>query len=300
MDHEHHHIIDGQGGRLNFAFKAGIVLNSLYVVVEAALGFYYNSMGLLSDAGHNLSDVATLAIAMVAYRMARRQPNKRYTYGYHKLTIQASLANAILLLMAVGAILVESISKLVHPEVVDGDAVAWTAAVGVVVNGLTAWLFIPQKDKDLNVRGAFLHMAADTLVSIGVVVSGFVIHFTGYYFIDPIVGIGIALVVGWSTRSLLLESARMSIDAVPESIDYNRVLHAIESTPGVRSAHHLHIWPIDTTITSMTVHVIIDSPEHMDRIIDSIRSKMQTMGIHHSTIETETRISPAEANDDNC
>lgn len=173
--HHHHH--EAVVTNLNTAFKLGIALNVIYVVVEAAFGFYYNSMGLLSDAGHNLSDVATLAIAMIAFKMAQRPTTERYTYGYRKMTIQASLANAVLLLIAVGAILVESISKLIHPEAVDGDAIAWVAGIGVVVNGVTAWLFMRDKDKDLNVKGAFLHMAADALVSIGVVVSGIIIHF---------------------------------------------------------------------------------------------------------------------------
>lgn len=271
----------------------------IYVVIEAAFGFYYNSMGLLSDAGHNLSDVATLVIAMIAYKMAQRPATERYTYGYHKMTIQASLVNAVLLLIAVGAILVESISKLIHPQAVDGDAIAWVAGVGVVVNGVTAWLFMHDKDRDLNVKGAYLHMAADALVSVGVVVSGIIIHFTGWYVIDPIIGICIAAVVGWSTKSLLRESMRMSLDAVPEGIDYENVKEAISRIDGVRNVHHLHIWPLSTTITAMTTHVIIDNPAQMDRVINDIRLKMQQMGIGHSTIEAETKVSPAEKTETN-
>ncbi len=220
-DNHHHH--EAEISNLNTAFKLGIVLNSIYIVVEAAFGFYYNSMGLLSDAGHNLSDVATLIIAMIAFKMAQRPATERYTYGFHKMTIQASLVNAVLLLIAVGAILVESISKLIHPQAVDGDVIAWVAGVGVIINGVTAWLFIRDKDRDLNIKGAFLHMAADALVSVGVVVSGIIIHFTGWYIIDPIIGICIAIVIGLSTKSLLRESMRMSLDAVPEGIDYEKV-----------------------------------------------------------------------------
>lgn len=291
-DNHHHH--EAEISNLNTAFKLGIALNMIYVVIEAAFGFYYNSMGLLSDAGHNLSDVATLVIAMIAYKMAQRPATERYTYGYHKMTIQASLVNAVLLLIAVGAILVESISKLIHPQAVDGDAIAWVAGVGVVVNGVTAWLFMHDKDRDLNVKGAYLHMAADALVSVGVVVSGIIIHFTGWYVIDPIIGICIAVVVGWSTKSLLRESMRMSLDAVPEGIDYENVKEAISRIDGVRNVHHLHIWPLSTTITAMTAHVIIDNPAQMDRVINDIRLKMQQMGIGHSTIEAETKVSPAE------
>ncbi len=296
-DNHHHH--EAEISNLNTAFKLGIALNTIYVVIEAAFGFYYNSMGLLSDAGHNLSDVATLVIAMIAYKMAQRPATERYTYGFHKMTIQASLVNAVLLLIAVGAILVESISKLIHPQAVDGDAIAWVAGVGVVVNGVTAWLFMHDKDRDLNVKGAFLHMAADALVSVGVVASGIIIHFTGWYVIDPIIGICIAAVVGWSTKSLLRESMRMSLDAVPEGIDYEKVKGAIAHVDGVRNVHHLHIWPLSTTITAMTTHVIIDNPAQIDRVINDIRMKMQQMGIGHSTIEAETKVSSAEKTESN-
>ena len=296
--HEHHHDIDVSN--LNSAFILGIVLNTAYVVVEAVYGLIYNSMGLLSDAGHNLSDVATLIIAMVAFKMSQRKPTERYTYGYRKMTVQASLINALLLCVAVGAILVESISKLIHPEAVDGDAVAWVAGVGVVVNGITAWLFMRDKNRDLNAKGAFLHMAADALVSVGVVVSGIILHFTGLYVIDPIIGIVIAIIVGWSTKDLLQKSMRMSLDAVPDGIDYEKVRQAISDVPGVKSVHHLHIWPLSTTVTAMTTHVIISDPLEMDNVINDIRKKMQSMGIKHSTIETETKISSGESTECPC
>lgn len=290
----HHHHNHAAGANLNRAFKSGIALNIIYVAVEAAYGFHYDSMGLLSDAGHNLSDVASLLIAMVAFRMSQRKPTEQYTYGYSKMTIQASLANAILLLMAVGAILVESISKLLHPEAVNGEAIAWVAGVGVIINGITAWFFLRDKDKDLNVKGAFMHMIADALVSVGVVVSGIIIHFTGLYIIDPIIGILIAIILGWSTRSLLLESFRMSMDAVPHGIDHDKVTELISGVNGVKDVHHLHIWPLSTTITALTTHVIIDNPNELDRIIDDIRHQLQKIGITHSTIQTETRESATQ------
>lgn len=286
--HHNHHHHEIEVTNLNTAFKLGIALNLIYVVVEAAFGFFYDSMGLLSDAGHNLSDAATLVIAMIAYKIARRPTTERYTYGYLKTTVLASLVNAILLLIAVGAILVESVEKLLHPEAVDGETIAWVAGLGLIVNGLTAWLFIREKDKDLNVRGAYLHKAADALVCIGVVVSGVVIHFTGWYVIDPIIGICIALVVGWSAVSLLVASMRMSLDAVPDKIDYQQVKEAISKVEGVEEIEQLHIWPLSTIETAMTVHVKIVNPSDMDRIISSIREKMQQMGINQSTIETFT------------
>ena len=192
--HEHNHRITS----LNKAFIIGIALNISFVIVEFGVGFYYDSLGLLSDAGHNLGDVASLILAMLAFRLEKVHPNSRYTYGYKKSTILVSLLNAVILLVAVGIIIAESIDKLFHPVSVDGSAIAWTAGVGVVINALTAWLFMKDKDKDLNVKGAYLHMAADALVSVGVVVSGIIIMYTGWSIIDPIIGLGIA--VGITSR----------------------------------------------------------------------------------------------------
>lgn len=284
-NHNHHHHHHTVVKSLNKAFKLGIALNIAYVLVEAVFGIYYDSMGLLSDAGHKLSDVATLAIAMFAFKMAQHPTSERYTYGYQKMTIQASLVNAVLLLIAVGAILVESISKLIHPEAVDGSAIAWVAGIGIVVNGVTAWLFMREKDKDLNVKGAFLHMAADALTCIGVVVSGIIIHLTGWYIIDPIIGICIACIVGWSAISLLRDSMRLSLDAVPEGIDYEQIKEAIEKVQGVITVRSLHIWALSTTATAMTTQVVVDKPDDIDMAINNIRQKTHQMGIDHSTIE---------------
>lgn len=290
MSHQHHHHSHSQATvkSLNIAFIIGISLNIAYVIVEAVFGFLYDSMGLLSDAGHNLSDVASLIIAMVAFRLMTRKPDRTHTYGYKKFTVQASFINALLLYAAVGAILVEAIRKLVHPADVDGDAIAWVAAVGVVVNGVTAWLFVKDKSRDMNVKGAFLHMAADTLVSVGVVVSGIVIHFTGWYILDPIIGIVIALIIAWSTKSLLVESTRMSIDAVPESIDMIGLEKALSSVDDVVSIHHLHVWPLSTTENALTVHVVIKNVLKLNEVISSLKYVAEEFGIHHATIEAET------------
>ncbi len=294
--HHHHHNLNIDS--LNKAFIIGIAINVIYVVVEAVFGFIYDSMSLLSDAGHNLSDVAALSISLIAFKIAQKAANQRYTYGYRKITVQASLTNAILLCIAVGAILLESINKISHPVAVDGDAIAWVAAIGVVINGITAWLFLSKKDKDLNVKGAFLHMAADALVSVGVVVSGIIIHFTGWYLIDPIVGIIIAIFIAISTKQLLVESFRMSLDAVPEGIDYNEVKQTIAATDNVSDVHHLHIWPLSTTVTAMTTHVIVNNPEVIDKVIQDIRESMATFNITHCTIEAESHKNHCEC--DNC
>lgn len=174
--HEHHHEHVHELTSLNKSFIIGITLNILFVLVEFGIGFYYDSLGLLSDAGHNLGDVASLVLAMLAFRLAKVHPNSRYTYGYKKSTVLVSLLNAVILLVAVGIIITESIEKLFHPVPVEGAAIAWTAGVGVVINAVTAWLFMKDKEKDLNVKGAYLHMAADTLVSVGVVIFGYYHH----------------------------------------------------------------------------------------------------------------------------
>lgn len=286
---EHHHShTPATIKSLNAAFIIGIFLNSIYVIVEAIFGFIYNSIGLLSDAGHNLSDVASLIIAMVAFRLMTRKPDSHHTYGYKKFTIQASLINALLLYAAVGAILVESIGKLVHPAEVDGGAIAWVAAIGVIVNGVTAWLFIKDQSRDMNIKGAFLHMAADTLVSVGVAVSGIVIHFTGWYLLDPIVGIVIAMIIAWSTKGLLVESIRMSIDAVPRSIDMEGLEKALTAVDGVKSIHHLHVWALSTTENALTVHAVIADASMLNDVIDSVRKQAKRFGISHATVECET------------
>ena len=281
--HEHTHRITS----LNKAFIIGIVLNLSFVIVEFGVGFYYNSLGLLSDAGHNLGDVASLILAMLAFRLEKIHSNSRYTYGYKKSTILVSLLNAVILLVAVGIIIAESIDKLFYPVAVDGSAIAWTAGVGVVINALTAWLFMKDKDKDLNVKGAYLHMAADALVSIGVVASGIIIMYTGWSIVDPIIGLGIAVVIVISTWGLLRDSLRLSLDGVPVGIDINEIRQIILDQPGVESCHHLHIWELSTTETALTAHIVIDNMERMEEIKHLIKARLEEADIHHVTLEFE-------------
>lgn len=299
--HSHHHHehsyslnIDSDG-RLNRAFKLGIWLNAIYVVVEAVFGFFSDSMGLLSDAGHNLSDILSLVIALIAFRVSHNKPTARFTYGFKRATVNASVVNAIILYVAVALILVESIDKLIHPVEVDGGTVAWVAGVGVIVNGLTAWLFMKDRHKDLNVRGAFLHMAADALVSVGVVISGIVIACTGWEVIDPIVGIVIALLIAVGSYKMLRESLCLAFDGVPHGIEPDKIIAAISSVQGVRSVHHLHIWALSTTEVAMTVHVVVETNSEIDGVIHDVRHLVAGMGIAHSTIEAETAALHCEA-----
>ena len=211
-EHSHHHEHHIVPASLNKIFIFCIALNLLFVVIEAGVGFIYNSLGLLSDAGHNLSDVFSLLLALVAFRMAKLHATHHFTYGYKKATILISLVNAVILLVAVGAILIESIYKLKHPVPVSGQAISWTAGIGILINGLTTWLLMRDRKKDLNVQGAFLHMMMDTLVSVGVVISGILISYTGWNWIDSIISLLIAAVILFSTFGLLKESLFLSID----------------------------------------------------------------------------------------
>ena len=283
--HQHSHTINAES--LNKAFIIGIVLNLAFVVIEFAAGFWFDSLALLSDAGHNLSDVVSLVLALLAFRLAKVKANERYTYGYKKSTILVSLLKAVILLVAVGAIVIESIHKLSNPAVVPGGAIAWVAGVGVLINAFTAFLFMKDKEKDLNVKGAYLHMAADALVSVGVLVAGIVISRTGWYIIDPIIGLIVAVVILISTWNLLHDSLRLTLDGVPTSIDSQKVVEAIRALPGVDDVHHIHIWAISTTENALTAHIVLKQPEGMQEVKHLIRHRLEDFGIGHATLEFE-------------
>ena len=283
--HQHSHAINAES--LNKAFIIGIVLNLAFVVIEFAAGFWFDSLALLSDAGHNLSDVVSLVLALLAFRLAKVKANERYTYGYKKSTILVSLLNAVILLVAVGAIVIESIHKLNNPAVVPGGAIAWVAGAGVLINAFTAFLFMKDKEKDLNVKGAYLHMAADALVSVGVLVAGIVISRTDWYIIDPIIGLIVAVVILISTWNLLHDSLRLTLDGVPTSIDSQKVVKAIRALPGVDDVHHIHIWAISTTENALTAHIVLKQPEGMQEVKHLIRHRLEDFGIGHATLEFE-------------
>lgn len=287
-EHSHHHEHHIVPASLNKIFIFCIALNLLFVVIEAGVGFIYNSLGLLSDAGHNLSDVFSLLLALVAFRMAKLHATHHFTYGYKKATILISLVNAVILLVAVGAILIESIYKLKHPVPVSGQAISWTAGIGILINGLTTWLLMRDRKKDLNVQGAFLHMMMDTLVSVGVVISGILISCTGWNWIDSIISLLIAAVILFSTFGLLKESLFLSIDAVPSSVHLENIQQEIEALPQVKSWHHLHIWGISTTENAATVHIVLNNIAEMESVKPRIKQIFLSAGISHSTIEFES------------
>ena len=287
-NHHHHHAHAHEVKSLNGIFTLSIALNAAFVIIEATVGFMENSLSLMSDAGHNLSDVFSLLLVLVASKLATVQPSKRFTYGLKKSTVLISLLNAIILLVAVGAIILESMHKFREPEAVNGAAVSWTAFAGIIVNGATALLLMRGQKGDINVRGAFLHMAADTLVSVGVVISGIIITLTGWNAVDPVVSLAIAAVILVSTWRLLSESLRLSVDGTPEDIDPDHVVARMLACDHVVNVHHLHIWAMSTTINALTAHVVIDNLEAMEQTKASIKAALKDEGIAHSTIEIET------------
>jgi cobalt-zinc-cadmium efflux system protein len=242
MAHEHSHAHSHGAGSYGRAFAIGIALNTAFVAAEAFYGFSSNSLALLSDAGHNLSDVMGLLLAWGAIRLSRSLPTKRRTYGWRRSSILAALANAATLLFVTGAITVEAIRRLRDPEPVVGSTIMWVAAVGVMVNGVTAAMFASGRKGDINIRGPFTHMAADALIALGVVFTGFSIRQTGWLWLDPATSIAIGIIIGLATWSLLKESVNLAIDAVPENIDPEAVGNFLCSQPGVREVHDLHIW----------------------------------------------------------
>jgi cobalt-zinc-cadmium efflux system protein len=283
--HGHHQHAPADFGR---AFAIGIALNTAFIIVEAIMGFASDSLALLSDAGHNLSDVLGLVLAWAAAILAKRPQGGRYTYGLKRTTILSALANAILLLVAVGAIGLEAINRLRNPEPVAAGVVAWVSGVGIFVNGITAMLFMSGSKSDLNVRGAFLHMAADAAVSFGVMLSGLLILWTSWFWVDPVISIIVLLVILIGTWGLFTESLGLALDAAPVGIDPEKVQSVLAGMPGVASVHHVHIWALSTTETALTAHIVKSEPTLDDSLLASIREELEEhFEITHVTIQFE-------------
>lgn len=287
-DHDHHGHAHGHAHGHGISFAVGILLNAGFVLVEATYGFLANSMALLADAGHNLSDILGLIVAWVATVLVRRNATPRFSYGLKKSSILAALINALLLLVAIGAISAEAIRRLVEPEVSAGGTIMAVAAAGIVVNGITAWLFSRGNREDLNIRGAYLHMMADAGVSAAVVIAGWLITLTGKAWIDPVISLFVAAVILRSTWGLLVESTSMTLAGVPKGIQPELVARALDRLPGVVGTHHLHIWALSTTETALTVHIMVEADVDRDRILRQADAYVHAMfGIDHSTIQVE-------------
>src|SRR5690606_38832788 len=270
------------------AFAIGILLNSAFVLVEAGFGLWSGSMALVADAGHNLSDVLSLLIAWGAAYMTGLPANGRFTYGYKSSSILAALANAGLLLVALGAILFETVDRLFDPAPVQGWTMIVVAGIGIVINGGTALLFAGGRKHDINIRGAFLHMAADALISVGVVVAGVVILLTEQWLVDPLTSLVIVGIIGWGTWGLLKDSVKMGLLAVPEKIDEAGVKAYLAGLPGVAAVHDLHIWPMSTTETALTVHLVMPGGHPGDAFLHDLAHELEhRFSIEHATVQVE-------------
>ena len=270
------------------AFAIGIALNVAYIAAEAAAGLLVGSLALLADAGHKLSDVLGLGMAWGAAVLARRTPGGRFTYGLRSSSILAALANAIILLVVTGGLAWEAALRLAHPAPVEGGVMAWMAGIGILVNGGTALLFMRGRERDLNIRGAFLHMLADALISAGVVATGIAIALTGLARIDPLVTLLVCAVIVYGTWDLMKEAIGLALDAVPEGIDPAVVRAHLAALPGVAAIHDLHIWGMSTTETALTCHLVMPQGHPGDAMLTRIaRDLEQRFGIHHATIQIE-------------
>lgn len=293
---EHNHQNTPVITSLNRAFIIGITINLLYVVIEFVAGLYLDSLALITDAGHNLTDVASLAMAMLAFRLAKVKSNEKFTYGYRKSTILVSLINSVVLFMAIGGILWESISRLHNPVVVQGAPIAMVAGIGILINAISAVLFFKEKESDLNIKGAYLHLMADAAVSLGVVVSGLLIFFFQLYWFDLVVSFAIVAVIFHSTWNLFKDSLTLTLDGVPQGIKFDEVVTEIKQVEGVIDVHHLHVWAISSSQNAMTAHIIVACDTDMEtqnRIKNKIKHELEHVNIQHATLEFETE-------NDNC
>jgi len=283
--HHHHHGNPADHGR---AFAVAIGLNSAFVAIEFGYGFAANSTALMADAGHNLSDVMGLALAWGAAVLAKRQPSGRYTYGLRSTSLLAALFNAMLLMLACGGIAFEAVRQLLQPSPVAGATVSVVAGIGIAVNAFSAWLFMAGSKDDINIRGAYLHLAADAAISLGVLLAGLVVMATGWSWLDPLVSVAIVLLILGSTWSLLRESLRMVLAAVPDNVDPAKVTQFLRDGAGVAAVHDLHIWAMSTTETALTAHLVMPSGYPGDEAIEAVTASLkEKFKIHHTTLQVE-------------
>jgi cobalt-zinc-cadmium efflux system protein len=288
----HHHDHTPKIDHINTAFIVGIILNSGFVIIEVIMGIISGSLSLLTDAGHNLSDVASLALALLAFKLTKTGSNKQYTYGYKSSTIIVSLVNAFILIAGIAVIVYEAVMRFIHPvNDIPGGTMAWVAFIGIGVNAITAYLFTRSgdKDKDLNVKGAYMHMAIDAVVSFGVVISGLVIYFTHLFWIDSVVSIIIAIVILGGTWNLLKDSLRLALDGVPKDLSLEKIKTELLKVKGVVDVHHMHVWALSTTENALTAHLVIEeaSIPNFDNIKHDLRHRLEHLEISHSTFEPE-------------
>lgn len=299
MSHEHHHNHSEiqELKNVNLAFYIGIALNFLFVIVETVAGIIIHSLSLLSDAGHNFTDVVSLALSLLAFRLADVKPNKTFTYGYRKTTILVALFNAIVLFVSIGAIGYEAVDHLFKPPALPGFTIAWVAGIGIVINGVSAFMFLKNEGEDLNIKAAYLHLLSDALVSLALVAGGIIIYYTHWFWIDPALSLIIAIVIIKSTWSLLKSSFRLSLDAVPENVDIKKIEKNISAIDGVENIHHIHAWALSTKMNALTAHILVKqnlSMQKVDELKHRIKHELEHLNIHHSTLEFEQGMKDCE------
>lgn len=293
MGHDHHHPA-ATLSKANTAFIVGILLNFIFVVIEAIVGFFIHSLSLLSDAAHNLADVGTLALSLLAFRLLKVKSNDQFTYGYRKTSILVALFNSVVLLVSIGGIAFEAVHKSFVPqaEPLPGITIAIVAGIGIVINSITALLFFREREKDINIKSAYLHLLSDALVSAGIVAGGIMIYFTNWFWIDNALSIVIAIIILFSTWQLLKASLRLSLDGVPENIHLDEIKSMAMKMEGVIDIHHIHVWAISSTENAMTAHLVLAeglSNEQVQKIKHSFKHEWEHKNIQHITIETERK-----------
>jgi cobalt-zinc-cadmium efflux system protein len=289
--HSHHHHDHAVTlTNVNTAFIIGIILNFIFVIIEVIVGLYIHSLSLLSDAGHNLADVGALGLSLLAFKMLKVRSTKEFTYGYRKTSILVALLNAMVLLLSIGAIVYEAVQRFFKPEPVQGTPIAIIAGIGIVINASSALLFFRNKEKDMNIKSAYLHLMSDAVVSLGIVIGGIIILYTQWFWIDSVLSIVIALVILLSTWRLLKDSLRLSLDGVPADIKLDEIKATAMKVKGVLDFHHVHIWAISTTENALTAHLVLPvhaSIEEEKQITNTLKHALEHKNIQHSPLETE-------------
>jgi cobalt-zinc-cadmium efflux system protein len=289
-NHSHDHSLPVSRNKVNNAYILGISLNFLFVVIEVIVGIGVNSLSLLSDAGHNFADVVSLALSLLAFSLMKVRSTERYTYGYRKTSVLVALLNTMFLLVTIGALIYEAVHRIFYPYPTSGSAIAIVASVGIAINTITALMFLTGKEKDLNVRSAYLHLMNDALISAGIVAGGVIIYYTNWFWIDSVFSIIVAIVILFSAWSLLRSSLRLSLDGVPGNISVRDIISTAVNIKGVKGIHHIHIWAISTTENALTAHLVLNTETDSDdeqNIKNILKRQLELKNIHHITLETE-------------
>ena len=289
-NHSHSHGLTGEQTKVNNAYIIGISLNFIFVVIEVTVGLVVNSLSLLSDAGHNLADVVALVLSLLAFRLMKVRSNEKYTDGYRKTSILVALFNTMFLLVSIGAIAYEAVHRIFNPSPTSGPTIAFVAAIGIVINSATALMFLSSKEKDLNIKSAYLHLMNDALISAGIVAGGVIIYYTNWFRVDSIFSIVVAVIILFGAWRLLRTSLRLSLDGVPGYISMDDIVATAMKIKGVKGIHHIHIWAISTTENALTAHLVLQSETNSSdeqRIKEDLKRDLGLKNIHHVTLETE-------------